>query len=57
MQKAKTKAEEQSKNVEEMQKRMGGLELENGTLREKLAASEAELEKLRGLKKMDSEDR
>ncbi|XP_056124340.1 tuftelin 1b isoform X1 [Rhinichthys klamathensis goyatoka] len=57
MQKAETKAEEQSKKVEEMQKRMGGLELENATLREKLAASEAELEKLRGLKKMDSEDR
>ncbi|XDV34036.1 hypothetical protein PO909_004254 [Leuciscus waleckii] len=56
MQKAETKAEEQSKNVEEMQKRMGGLELENATLREKLAASEAELEKLRELKKMDSED-
>ncbi|KAK7124420.1 hypothetical protein R3I94_018706 [Phoxinus phoxinus] len=57
MQKAETKAEEQSKKVEEMQKRMGGLELENDTLREKLAASEAELEKLRGLKKMESEDR
>lgn len=57
MQKAETKAEEQSKNVEEMRKRMGGLELENVTLREKLSASEAELEKLRGLKKIDSEDR
>ncbi|XP_067268413.1 tuftelin 1b [Chanodichthys erythropterus] len=57
MQKAETEAEEQSKKVEEMQKLMGGLELENATLREKLAASEAELEKLRGLKKMDSEDR
>ncbi|KAK9957957.1 hypothetical protein ABG768_012152 [Culter alburnus] len=57
MQKAETEAEEQSKKVEEMQKLMDGLELENVTLREKLAASEAELEKLRGLKKMDSEDR
>lgn len=57
MQKAETKAEEQSKKVEEMEKLMSGLELENATLREKLAASEAELEKLRELKKMDSEDR
>uniref|UniRef100_A0A8C1GT63 Uncharacterized protein n=1 Tax=Cyprinus carpio TaxID=7962 RepID=A0A8C1GT63_CYPCA len=57
IQKAETKAEEQGKKVEEMQKLMRGLELENGTLREKLAASEAELEKLRGLKKTDSEDR
>lgn len=57
MQKAETKAEEQSKKVEEMQKLMDGLELENATLREKLAASEAELEKLRGLKNMDSEDK
>lgn len=36
---------------------MRGLELENATLQEKLAANEAELEKLRGLKKTDSEDR
>ncbi|XP_052389883.1 tuftelin [Carassius gibelio] len=57
IQKAETKAEEQGKKVEEMQKVMHGLELENATLREKLAASEAELEKLRGLKKTDSEDR
>lgn len=57
MQKAETKAEEQSKKVEELQKLMDGLQLENSTLQEKLAASEAELEKLRGLKKMDSEDR
>ncbi|XP_051728090.1 tuftelin 1b [Ctenopharyngodon idella] len=57
MQKAETKAEEQSKKVEEMQKLMDGLELENATLREKLAASEAELEKLRGLKNTDSEDK
>ncbi|XP_018925733.1 tuftelin-like isoform X1 [Cyprinus carpio] len=56
-QKAETKAEEQGKKVEEMQKLMRGLELENATLREKLAANEAELEKLRGLKKTDSEDR
>ncbi|XP_059366362.1 tuftelin-like [Carassius carassius] len=57
IQKAETKAEEQAEKVEETQKLMRGLELENATLREKLAASEAELEKLRGLKKMDSEDR
>lgn len=56
MQKVETKAEEQSKKVEEMQKLMGGLELENATLREKLVASEAELETLRGLKKMDCKD-
>ncbi len=43
--------------MEEVQKLMRGLELENATLREKLAANEAELEKLRGLKKTDSEDR
>ncbi len=54
---AETKAEEQGRKVEEVQKRMRGLELENTTLQEKLAANEAELEKLRGLKKTDSEDR
>uniref|UniRef100_A0A673MC31 Tuftelin-like n=1 Tax=Sinocyclocheilus rhinocerous TaxID=307959 RepID=A0A673MC31_9TELE len=57
IQKAETKEEEQGKKVEEMQKLMRSLELENTTLREKLATSEAELEKLRGLKKTDSEDR
>lgn len=43
--------------MEEMQKLMHGLQLENATLHEKLAASEAELEKLRGLKKTESVDR
>ncbi|XP_067281759.1 tuftelin 1b [Pseudorasbora parva] len=57
MQKSETEADEQSKRVKEMQKLMDGLKLENSTLQEKLAASEAELEKLRGLKKMDSEDK
>ncbi|XP_059411880.1 tuftelin 1b [Carassius carassius] len=57
VQKAETKAEEHGKKVEEMQRLMHGLELENATLREKLAANEAELEKLRGLKITDSEDR
>ncbi|XP_050992075.1 tuftelin 1b isoform X2 [Labeo rohita] len=55
--KAETKAEEQGKMMEEMQKLMHGLQLENATLHEKLAASEAELEKLRGLKKTESVDR
>lgn len=57
VQMAETKAEEQGRKVEEVQKLMRGLELENTTLQEKLAANEAELEKLRGLKKTDSEDR
>ncbi len=57
VQTAETKAEEQGRKVEDVQKLMRGLDLENTTLQEKLAANEAELEKLRGLKKTDSEDR
>ncbi|KAL0166749.1 hypothetical protein M9458_038593, partial [Cirrhinus mrigala] len=56
IQKAETKAEEQGKMMEEMQKLMRSLQLENATLQEKLGASEAELEKLRGQKKMDHAD-
>ncbi|XP_043072984.1 tuftelin 1b [Puntigrus tetrazona] len=50
-------ADEQGQKAEEMQKLMRGLELENSTLREKLAANEADLEKLRRLKNTESEDR
>ncbi|KAA0710105.1 hypothetical protein E1301_Tti018895 [Triplophysa tibetana] len=52
---ADMKAEEQSRNMEEMQKRMSSLELENVKLQEKLAA--CELEKQQGMKKADFEDR
>lgn len=57
VQMAERRAEEQSRNVEEMQKRMSSLELENVKLRDKLAASEGELDKQKGMKKADSENR
>lgn len=57
VQRAEKRAEEPSQNMEEMQKRISSLELENVTLREKLAASEAELEKQQGMKTADSENR
>ncbi|XP_051527785.1 tuftelin-like [Myxocyprinus asiaticus] len=57
MEKSEIKAEEQGQKVEEMQKLMSSLELENATLREKLAASDAELVKLREIKQSNHEDR
>ncbi|XP_073678367.1 tuftelin 1b [Garra rufa] len=57
IEKAETKAVEQGKMMEEMQKLMSSLQLENTTLREKLANSEAEVEKLREQKKTESVDR
>lgn len=55
MKRAETKAEEQSGNMEEMQKRISSLELENVKLQEKLAA--CELEKQQGMKIADFKDR
>ncbi|XP_051948321.1 tuftelin-like [Xyrauchen texanus] len=57
MKKSEIKAEEQGQKVEEMQKLMSSLELENATLGEKLAASEAELERLREIKQSNHEDK
>ncbi|XP_051519683.1 tuftelin 1b isoform X2 [Myxocyprinus asiaticus] len=57
IQKSEIRAEEQKRKVEEMQKRMGSLELENAMLREKLATSETELQTLREMKKSNHEDR
>lgn len=54
LQKARSEAEGQGQRVEELKTLLENLKLENASLRDKMAAGEAELQELRALK--DGED-
>ncbi|XP_008282073.1 tuftelin 1b isoform X1 [Stegastes partitus] len=55
LQKAEERSEERDQQVEELQRLLGGMEVESGTLKEKLAAGEAELLQLK-LQREDGEE-
>ncbi|XP_017564032.1 tuftelin 1b isoform X2 [Pygocentrus nattereri] len=54
---ADSEVEGQRQRIEELQRLLGSLELENGTLQDKMAANEAELQELRALKDAEKEQK